>query len=35
MNEAIDINMETKPLGLTALKIACTNGFYEIAELLV
>jgi ankyrin repeat protein len=34
-NEAIDINLQTKPQGLSALKIACTNGFYEIAELLV
>lgn len=34
-NENIDINLQTEPLGLTALKIACGNGFYEIAEILV
>jgi predicted DNA binding protein len=34
-NEAIDVNMVTKPQELSALKLACSNGYYEIAELLV
>jgi hypothetical protein len=34
-NEAIDVNLETKPQELTPLKLACSNGYYEIAELLV
>lgn len=34
-NEGIDINLTTKPQELSALKLACSNGYYEIAELLV
>ncbi|CAD8134454.1 unnamed protein product [Paramecium pentaurelia] len=34
-NEAIEVNMVSKPQELSALKLACSNGYYEIAELLV
>ena len=34
-NETVDINLQTEPQGLTALKIACANGYFEIAHTLV
>lgn len=34
-NEGIDVNYTTRDQELSALKLACNNGYYEIAEMLV